>query len=450
MLSCCSPFKHMLMATCELWMLLSTQPEMLTGKCTFAHSGKNSYPGPERVFWHQLTKHSQTRIADHLEVQTDEQALEYVVRKISGRVRLDGGLYGYKLDIVSGGTASTVVLEYGLLDSRCQQAVCSLFGADAEHHRWQTSKSGRPRSRRGRRKHQSQRKSRHGMQGTKPNAAIFDEDDRSADIPSQLDFGSADLASDCHDSVESDWSKHRHDQQMLLDSFPQVASEDRIKHSLSHYRELVSQPHVDLGACCVCGERFFTSLLKSFALRKVHSHGKRKRQPAHIINPELLQAMQSTLAARASLPDDFNAMPDGFETLRGLALCRDGFNTLNRTISVCIRCYQSLQFRRQRPLISLANDLVFGDIPEELTGLSWAEERLIALYRVHVHILRFSSQHPQSESQSEIPKLKAHSFCVPQDSIAINELLPPHPNKLAKYIQVRSCAVCFAQRAVCL
>ena len=66
------------------------------------------------------------------------------------------------------------------------------------------------------------------------------------------------------------------------------------------------------------------------------------------------------------------------EKLNGQALAREGLDCENNTIQICKRCYHCLKFRRQRPHVSLANDLVFGDLPQELADLTWAEQRLIS------------------------------------------------------------------------
>ena len=88
--------------------------------------------------------------------------------------------------------------------------------------------------------------------------------------------------------------------------------------------------------------------------------------------------------------------------------------------------------------MSLANDLVFGELPKELADLTWAEQRLIALHRVTIHILYFRNQDLPGDRDSHMApkKAKAHAFCVPQDTIGTNELLPPAPTALPEIMQV--------------
>ena len=113
------------------------------------------------------------------------------------------------------------------------------------------------------------------------------------------------------------------------------------------------------------------------------------------------------------------------EKLNGQALAREGLDYENNTIQICKRCYHCLKFRRQHPLVSLANDFVFGDLPQELADLTWAEHRLISLYRVTIHVLYFRNEDlpGQRDSQGAPKKAKTHPFCVPQDTIGTNHLL---------------------------
>jgi hypothetical protein len=124
--------------------------------------------------------------------------------------------------------------------------------------------------------------------------------------------------------------------------------------------------------------------------------------------------------------------------LNGQALAREGFDGENNTIQICKRCHHCLKYRRQRPHVSLANDFVFGDMPPELADLTWAEQRLISLYRVTIHVLYFRNEDlpGQRDSPQAPKKTKTHSSCVPQDTIGTNQLLPPPPTSLPEIMQV--------------
>ena len=71
-------------------------------------------------------------------------------------------------------------------------------------------------------------------------------------------------------------------------------------------------------------------------------------------------------------------------------------------------------------------------MPQELADLTWAEQPLISLYRVTIHVLYFRNEDlpGQRDSQQAPKKTKTHSFCVPQDTIGTNQLLPPPPTAL--------------------
>ena len=124
-----------------------------------------------------------------------------------------------------------------------------------------------------------------------------------------------------------------------------------------------------------------------------------------------------------------------------MSLCAQGADQEKSRINMCKRCYHSLKGSRRTPHLAVANNLDFGCIPPELQQLSWAEERLISLYRVSVHVLNLRSREsPSQRSDDSILhqqlKVKGHSFCVSQDIPSIHKALPLHPDELPEIIQV--------------
>ena len=124
-----------------------------------------------------------------------------------------------------------------------------------------------------------------------------------------------------------------------------------------------------------------------------------------------------------------------------MTLCAQGVNHKNQTINMCKRCYNTVKAFRRTPHLAVANNLDFGSVPPELQDLSWAEQRLIALYRLSVHVLNLRSHESPSERSDDSilhqqMKLKGHSFCVSQDIPSVHKALPLHPDELPEIIQV--------------
>ena len=117
-----------------------------------------------------------------------------------------------------------------------------------------------------------------------------------------------------------------------------------------------------------------------------------------------------------------------------------GIHSDRELINICIECMKDLEKKRV-PHLELKNGLEVGRVPPELEDLTWAEQRLIAIYRVHIDIMHFSGHDtPRKkdglDSQQQQPKLKGSVYCVPQDVLLLNTLLPPSHKQLPAMFQV--------------
>jgi len=124
----------------------------------------------------------------------------------------------------------------------------------------------------------------------------------------------------------------------------------------------------------------------------------------------------------------------------GLALYADGVDSKTNEINICKRCYTSLKNHRT-PHLAVANNLDFGTIPFELLDMNWAEERVISLYRISVHVLNLrGTESPSHRDKDSLlhqqMKLKGHAFSVSQDAASVYNVLPVHPDELPDIIQV--------------
>ena len=127
--------------------------------------------------------------------------------------------------------------------------------------------------------------------------------------------------------------------------------------------------------------------------------------------------------------------------LRGLAIDDVGLDRESKSINFCSSCLAALRNRRL-PALAVANGLQFGRLPSELQGLTWAEQRLIAIYRVTVDLIDFRNENIPGDMKIQTggydhqPRFKGNCCCVPQDTIAVNKYLPPGPEQLVEDFQV--------------
>jgi hypothetical protein len=105
--------------------------------------------------------------------------------------------------------------------------------------------------------------------------------------------------------------------------------------------------------------------------------------------------------------------------------------TPDKRIRLCRACHNELSKDRQ-PIEALANFRWIGPVPEQMQGLTWIEELLIA--RVHVcgSIVRLG----QRNNPTSFFGLKGHVVFLPQDTTALIDLLPMSPAALSDIVKV--------------
>lgn len=139
--------------------------------------------------------------------------------------------------------------------------------------------------------------------------------------------------------------------------------------------------------------------------------------------------------------------------LEGLAIDDLGLDKDNGLVSFCTTCENSLR-RRRIPRLSLKNGHEVGRVPECLRVLTWAEQRLVALYNIHIHLIHFRNQDVPGEkrlsgSEQKQPHCKSGAVCVPQDTLGVNRLLPPPMKDCSKMFQVLDPHLCNRLQVVC-
>jgi Helitron helicase-like domain at N-terminus len=88
--------------------------------------------------------------------------------------------------------------------------------------------------------------------------------------------------------------------------------------------------------------------------------------------------------------------------------------------NICFKCFKSIS-NRKRPVLSLANGLWIGNIPTELSNLSYAEQLLIARVRHNRCIVRVSSG---------MHKMTANAIMFANPTPKIYNILPPPVEEL--------------------
>jgi uncharacterized protein YlaI len=104
----------------------------------------------------------------------------------------------------------------------------------------------------------------------------------------------------------------------------------------------------------------------------------------------------------------------------------------DQRLYLCRSCHSRLS-KDQQPRESLANfRFVRPTVPEELQGLTWIEELLIARVHVNGRICRLGERHNASSSFG----IKGHVVFLPQDTSRLLDLLPMSPASLPEVVKV--------------
>src|SRR5436190_22636025 len=87
--------------------------------------------------------------------------------------------------------------------------------------------------------------------------------------------------------------------------------------------------------------------------------------------------------------------------------------------------------RKRLPTPSLANYRWVGTVPEELQGLTWLEELLVARAHLVGRVIRLEERKTTSYFT-----LKGHTILLPQDTTRLVDLLPISPSSLPEVVKV--------------
>jgi hypothetical protein len=175
-----------------------------------------------------------------------------------------------------------------------------------------------------------------------------------------------------------------------------------------YYNQIHHLAHNIVCACCGC-----------------ISHSMNDHESLSILDPTL-----SVLAVDPSLvPFDFTS---GILQLdvRHIMLDSLGITSDQLHLHICKLCHPSIQ-RNRLPANTLANFRWIGPVPEELKGLTWIEELLIAGGHLVGKVMRLQKRNIESYFG-----IKGHAILLPQETIRLLDLLPMSPSHLPDVARV--------------
>jgi len=377
----------------------------------------------------ERARHSQVAVGTRSNEDGSSSEL-FFVDKVC-RVKMPDGSYQYKVgkpnrisrvlncpeQIFWSGHSKPTIEPWEALDFSQQQLLIVKFGPNVATDNWK-----RPQNKR--------KKRRKSIQGRKKALTLAQNHSKRKQSAKQSE--AADIASSQHQtemqelqtSIDDNWKTKRAENKEHVEMFPELPSQQRVKDSIADFRLRMSTPHLSQLCCGVCGELWNVALIRSFTIGDSFLSDK---------NFATLRVLLKAVHAPATFADG---------PFTGMALCDKGVNSDAGTINVCKRCYHSLNKLRRTPHLAISNNLDFGEIPPELLDLSWAEERVISLLRICLHVLNLRGhESPSHRDDTSIlhqqMKLTGHSFCVVQDTHSVNKAIPLHPDELPDIIQVR-------------
>ena len=215
-------------------------------------------------------------------------------------------------------------------------------------------------------------------------------------------------------------------------SFPSIPSISDCVSAVNNYATAMTTPALSRAVCSSCAQLQWLSDIRVYSLRNHKRNQKELNAPK--LPKEILAAMQLRLINNTGIAVP-NIIASTYAELKDLAMNIKGIDFDSHTINICLRCYG--YFTKSRlPPCAMANNFLFGDVPDVLKGLTWVEQRLVAMYRVSSHIVNLRGRDRiDARTRTTILKLKGHIVCLPQDTPHLQRLLPPPVAEINAMIQ---------------
>jgi hypothetical protein len=175
--------------------------------------------------------------------------------------------------------------------------------------------------------------------------------------------------------------------------FPPTPPSLNLQHSIiSNYCKDISSQKFTESGCAVCGK--LAPLTELYKLSKFK------------LKLDIL--IQENVTKNEQLSSD-----DPIDTIKGPVL-------ENKFDTICKKCQKSISAGK-RPKFALANGIWLGNVPKELSDLSYVEQLLVARIRHNRCIVRVSSG---------MHKMRANAITFANPTPKIYDILPPHSSEL--------------------
>jgi hypothetical protein len=139
------------------------------------------------------------------------------------------------------------------------------------------------------------------------------------------------------------------------------------------------------------------------------------------IRDAMLEHLQNDSPSAAFLPPEESIYVESEpHWTDGLALARAGMDVARRVINVCSDCADEL-CNKSRPVFALANGLCQGRVPPELSDLTWAEARLIAIRRVSASMLHLAGREVVSKRKRTRHMKVSFTHCYELSTVPVAE-----------------------------
>lgn len=209
-------------------------------------------------------------------------------------------------------------------------------------------------------------------------------------------------------------------------AFPQVADLSLKRKIVEDVRQSMSVDAHRKGPCAACGEGFRRGELREVKANNVD-----------------LSLLSNESVPDELLPVEYDAQAYGKAILHPLAL--QDFGTPSATLSLCKSCCDSLSNGKKPPL-ALSNGFYFAhahlsaDVARAFADATEFDLLMVSRVRGNTLTYKYSEKsmspvygQPRSKSQSY---MKGNLMVLPQDALALSNVLPPPPDDLLKSMVV--------------
>jgi len=209
---------------------------------------------------------------------------------------------------------------------------------------------------------------------------------------------------------------------------------DGVQRLVNDFRGRTSEPRVSRAVCAVCGEHAWAHDVSTFKCLSRNARPKAGETPLPSI---VREGMRNHLKHRAT-PGRQKAVwakTRGMQQLSECLLEPLGMDLHHSTLNMCTTCLTDLS-NDTLPKLAIANGFFLDEIPGVLLDLTWAEKKVISLWRPSLHVLHLNGQDRVSKrSRSTVLKIRGHCISLPQKAASILSVLPPPASDLPEMIK---------------